>query len=74
MRRPGLTVAKSFADSRKCLTEQLFSLHWHGLWALGSPAPGTMPHAGSRGLASARPLLSELKRRLFVAGVCVDSA
>ena len=67
MSRPGLTVANSFANSRKCLTEQFFSLHWHGLLALGSSARRPMPHTRSRGLDSARILLSEVKSRFFMA-------
>ena len=62
MRRPGLTVANNFANGRKCLTELIFPLHWHGLLALGSSARRPMAHTGSRGLVSARSLLSELKR------------
>ena len=62
MHRPGLTVANSFANGRKCLTELIFPLHWHKLLALGSSAWRTMPHTGSRGLDSSRSLLSELKR------------
>ena len=61
MRRPGLTVANNFANSRKCLTELMFALHWHGLLVLGSSSPRPIPHTGSRGLDSARSLLSELK-------------
>ena len=62
MRRPGLIVANSFANGRKCLTEQVFPLPWHGLLALGPSARRPMPRTGSRGLNSARSLLSELKR------------
>ena len=62
MRRPGLTVANRFANGRKCLTELIFALHWHGLLALGSSARRPMPHTGSLGLDSTRSLLSELKK------------
>ena len=62
VRRPGLIIANSFANGRKCLTEQVFPLPWHGLLDLGPSARGPMPHTGYRGLDSARSLLSELKR------------
>ena len=62
MRRPGPTVANSFANIRRWLTKQMFPLYWHGLLALGSSARRPMPHTGSRGLASVRSLLSELQR------------
>ena len=62
MRRPCLIVANIFANSRKCLTEQVFPLPWHGLLALGTSVRKPMPHTGSRGLDSARSLLSEFKR------------
>ena len=62
MRRPGLTVANSFAIGRECLTEQFFPLHWHGSLGLGSSTRKPMPHTGSRGLASVRSLLPELER------------
>ena len=60
MGRPGLIVANSFPNGRKCSAEQVFCLPWHGLLALRP-----MPHTGSRGLDSARSLLSELKRYFF---------
>ena len=62
MRRSGVIVANSFANGRKCLTEQAFPLPWHGLLALGPFARRPMPHTGFRWLDSARSLLSELKR------------
>ena len=67
MRRLGLIVANSFANGRKCLSEQAFPLPWRGSLALEPSARGPMPHTGSGGLDSARSLLSELKR-LFVFG------
>ena len=62
MRRSGLIVANSLANGRKCLTEQVFPLSRHGLLALGPSARRPMLYTGSRGLDSARSLLSELKR------------
>ena len=62
VRRPGLIVANSFANGRKCLTEQVFPLPWHGLLALGPYARRPMPHTGSRGLDSSKSLMPELKR------------
>ena len=62
MRRSGLIVANSFANGRKCLTEQGFPLPWHGLLALGPSTRRSMPHTESRGLDLSRSLLSELKR------------
>ena len=66
MRRPGLIVANSFANGRKCLTEQGFPLPRHGLLALGPSARRPMPHTGPRGLDSAGSLLSELKKVIFL--------
>ena len=45
VRRSGLTVANSFANSRKCLTEQFFPLHWRSVVGPGiiRPEPNT-PH------------------------------
>ena len=65
MRRPGLIIANSFANGRKRLTEHVFPLPWHGVLALGPSSRRPMPHTGSRGLDSARSLLSELKRCFF---------
>ena len=62
MRRSSLIVANRFANGRTCLTERVFPLPWHGLLALGPSARRPMPHTGSRGLHSARSLLSELRR------------
>ena len=62
MHRPGLTVENCLTNGRKYLTELIFALHWHGLLTLGSSSRRTMPHTGSRGLDSARTVLSELKR------------
>ena len=63
MRRPGLTVANSCANGRKCLTAELiFALCWHGLFALGSSSRRPKPHTWSRGLDATRSLLSELNR------------
>ena len=61
----GLIVTNSFANNRKCLTEQVFPLPWHLLLALGPSAWRPVPHTGSRGLDSAKHLLSELKRLFF---------
>ena len=61
-RRPGLIAASSFANSRKCLTVQLFPLPWRGLLALEPSARRPMPHIDSRGLDSSKILLSELKK------------
>ena len=58
MRRTCFIVANSFANGRKCLTKQVFPLPWHGLLALGPSSRRPMPHTGSRGLDSARDLLS----------------
>ena len=66
MRRPGLVVATGVANGRKCLTEQVFPLPWHGLLALGPSARRPMPHTGSRELDSARILLSELAKGVFL--------
>ena len=62
MRRPGLTVANSFATGGKCLTELIISLDWLGLLALGSSAPRPMPHIRCVGLDSGGSLLAGLKR------------
>ena len=72
VRRPGLTAANSFANGRKCLTEEIVSLHWHGLLALGLSARKPRRHTGSRGLDSARSLLPELTTYFVFAGFCVN--
>ena len=46
-----------------------FPLHWRGSLARGSSARGSMPHTGSRGLASANRLLPVLKKVMFHGGV-----
>ena len=74
MRRPGLIVTNSLANDIKCLTEHAFALSWDGSLALGPSSRRPMPHTGSRGLDSARSLLSELKRCFFMAGFCVNLA
>ena len=59
--RPGLTVANCSPTVESAATSRFSPLHWHGLLALESSARRSMPHTGSRGLASARRLLPELK-------------
>ena len=72
MRRPGLTVANRFANGRKCLTELIFALHWHGLLALGSSARRPMPHTGSLGQIQLEACCQSSKSDFFMAGFCVN--
>ena len=60
MRRPGLIVANILTNGKNASPSK-FPLPWHGLLALGPSARRPMPHTGSRGLDSARRLLSEPK-------------
>ena len=59
MCQPDLAFANCLSNGRKRLIEKiLFSLHWRGSLARGSSARRPVPHTGSKGLASAKRLLS----------------
>ena len=75
MRRPGLAVANSFANGRKCVTEQVFPLSWHGLLALGPSAWTTnAPHCVQRAGFSQKLVVRAKIGDLALDGVCVNLA
>ena len=54
MRRPGLTVASSFASGRMCLTEHFFLSTGMACWPWDQPPGDQRPTLGPEGLDSAR--------------------